>query len=433
MPHQQIRRMRWIAFGLLALCYMLAFFHRIAPSAIAVELQRDFQASGAALGALSAMYFYIYLLMQIPVGVMVDTLGVRRIVTLGAILSGLGSLLFAGADSMLVASAGRLLVGLGVSVFFISLMKVNAVWFHDRHFGSASGLSILLGNMGAVLAATPLVWVVAQTSWRNVFSVLGIFSLILAGLVWKMVRDRPQQVGLPSLRELEGKPPHAVHDGHWLDNLRQVVGNRATWPGFFPNLGIAGTLFAFAGLWSMPYLQDVYGMSRELAGQHNSLLLLGFALGALCSGTLSDYIGRRKPIMVVGSLLYVLCWLPMLMTWQLALGWSYGLFFLMGFTASGFTLAWASTKEVNPPALSGMATSVVNTGSFIGAGVLQPLVGWVMDQQWEGHTLAGARVYTSECYQSGLGAMFGFALLGLAGTCFIRETHCRNITENEGS
>jgi sugar phosphate permease len=141
MPHQQIRRLRWIAFSLLALCYMLAFFHRVAPAAIAVELQRDFQASGAALGALSAMYFYIYLLMQIPVGVMVDTLGVRRIVTLGALLSGLGSMLFAGADSLLLASVGRLLVGLGVSVFFISLMKVNAVWFHDRHFGSAGGLS----------------------------------------------------------------------------------------------------------------------------------------------------------------------------------------------------------------------------------------------------------------------------------------------------
>jgi sugar phosphate permease len=262
-----------------------------------------------------------------------------------------------------------------------------------------------------------------------VFSAVGVSSLILAVLVWRLVRDHPQEAGLPSLRELEGKPPHSAHDGHWLDGLRLVIGNRATWPGFFPNLGIAGTLFAFAGLWAMPYLQDVYGMSREQASQHNSLLLLGFALGALCSGTLSDHLRRRKPVIVGGSLLYVLCWLPLLLMWQPLPDWSYGHFFLMGFAASGFTLAWASAKEVNPPVLSGMATSVVNTGSFIGAGLLQPLVGWVMDQQWDGRTLAGVRLYAPECYQSGLGLMFAFALLGLAGACFIRETGCRNITE----
>src|SRR5512139_3599062 len=226
MPHQQIRRLRWIAFTLVALCYMLAFFHRMAPAAIAGELQRDFQASGAALGALAAMYFYIYTLMQIPVGVMADTLGVRRIVTAGAVLAGIGSLLFAWADTLQLAYLGRLLIGLGVSSFFISLMKINAVWFHERHFGTAGGLSILLGNIGAVLAASPLLWLVAQTSWRNVFAAVGMLSLLLALLVWWLVRNHPHEAGLPSLRELEGKAPHPKHEGHWWDGLVQVARNR---------------------------------------------------------------------------------------------------------------------------------------------------------------------------------------------------------------
>ncbi|MBI5917918.1 MAG: MFS transporter [Nitrosomonadales bacterium] len=425
MPYQQIRRLRWTAFLLVVLCYMLAFFHRMAPAAIAGELQHDFQASGAALGALAAMYFYIYTVMQIPVGVMADTLGVRRIVTAGALVSGIGSLMFATAESLPMAYAGRLLVGLGVSVFFISLMKLNAVWFHDRHFGAAGGLTILLGNMGAVLAASPLVWLVGQTSWRNVFVAVGVLSLLLAVLVWWQVRNQPGDVGLPSLRELEGKPPHPRHKGHWWDGLVRVAKNRATWPGFFPNFGIAGTLFAFAGLWAVPYLCGAHGLSREVASQHNSLLLLGFAIGALCCGMLSDRIGRRKPIIVGGALLYVLCWLPILGLWQLPLTWSYAQFFVMGFVASGFTLAWAAAKEVNPPALSGMATSVVNTGSFIGAGILQPLVGWVMDREWAGQVSGGVRLYSPENFQSGLSVMFAFALVGLIGACFIRETHCR--------
>jgi len=425
MPQHKIRRLRWIAFILVALCYMLAFFHRMAPAAIAGELQRDFQASGAALGGLAAMYFYIYTLMQIPVGVMVDTLGVRRIVSAGALVAGAGSLMFAWADSLPMAYTARLLTGLGVSVFFIALMKINSVWFHDRHFGAAGGLAILLGNIGAVLAASPLVWLVAQTSWRNVFAGIGLFSLLMALLVWLLVRNHPHDAGLPSMRELEGKAPHSKHHGHWWGSLAQVVKNHATWPSFFPNFGIAGTLFAFAGLWAVPYLHDAHGMSRELASQHNSLLLLGFAIGAMCTGLLSDFIGRRKPLIVGGSILYVLCWIPILLLWQLPMAWSYVHFFLMGFFASGFTLGWASAKEVNLPALSGMATSLVNTGSFLGAGILQPLVGWVMDGAWGGQVIDGVRIYSPENYQTGFIVMFVFALVGLIGSCFIRETYCR--------
>lgn len=428
MVKRKLRKLRWIAFGLLALCYMLAFFHRMAPAAIAGELQRDFYASGAALGALAAMYFYVYTLMQIPVGVMADTLGVRRIVTAGALVSGIGSLIFAFADVLWLASVGRVLVGLGVSVFFIALMKVNAVWFHDRHFGTAGGLSILLGNVGAVLSASPLVWLVSYTSWRNVFAGVGALLLLLALLVWLLVRNHPHEAGLPSMRELEGLPPHPKHGGHWRDGLRQVMGNRATWPGFFPNFGIAGTLFAFAGLWAVPYLRDVYGLSREAASLHNSLLLLGFALGAMLSGVLSDRLGKRKPLIVGGSLLYVLCWLPIVGLWQMPQPWSYVQFFVMGCCASGFTLSWASAKEVNAPALSGMATSLVNTGSFLGAGILQPLCGWVMDRYWDGRMIEGARVYAAENYQLGMGLMLVFALIGLAGASRIRETYCRYVS-----
>ena len=425
--HRRMRRLRWTSYTLVVTGYMLAFFHRMAPAAIATDLQQSFHASGAALGALAAAYFYTYTVMQIPVGVMADTLGIRKIVAIGAALAGVGSLLFGMADSLAVATIGRILVGLGVSSMFISLMKLNSVWFHDRHFGTVGGMSILLGNLGAVLAATPLVWAVTHTSWRNVFVAVGIFSIVLAVLVWLFVRSHPGEAGLPSMRELEGKESHPVHQGHWFDGLLKVMKNRATWPGFWPNLGIGGTLFAFAGLWAVPYLRDVHGMERSVAANHTALLLFFFAIGAMLSGMLSDRLGKRVPVLLGGIGLYVLCWLPLVFAWQLPGSLSYPLFALMGLGASGFTLSWASVKEVNPPALSGMATSVINTGGFLGAAILQPLVGWAMDQGWDGKLLDGARVYSGHDYQIGLGIMLGFALAGLIGASFIRETNCRYI------
>jgi len=408
-----MRRLRWTTFTLVVLAYALSFFHRMAPATIASDLQRVFSTTGAVLGGIAATYFYIYTIMQIPTGVLVDTLGPRRILTLGGILAGAGSLLFGLADSVPMLSSGRLLVGLGVSVTFIAMLKLHAAWFHDRHFGTFTGLSILLGNLGAVLAAAPLAWVLTSISWRDVFAVTGVISLVLGLLSWYFVRNTPTEAGLPSMRELDGQEAHAAHQGHWLAGLRVVTANRDTWPTFWVNVGLCGSYFAFAGLWAVPYLTDAWKLSHQDATLHTSLLLSGFALGALGIGTLSDRLGQRRPVVLTFALLYLACWIPLLHGITLPLGISLILFMMMGIGASSFTLSWACAKEVNPHALSGMATSVANTGAFLGTGILQPLVGRSFD--------------ISGNFQSGLWILFGFSVVGVIGALRIRETYCRSV------
>ncbi|MBI2312318.1 MAG: MFS transporter [Betaproteobacteria bacterium] len=418
-----MRRHRWTAFILVAAAFILSFFHRVAPAAIAGELQTAFQTTGATLGALAATYFYVYTVMQIPTGVLVDTLGPRRILTLGGVVAGVGSMMFGLADSFAMAAAGRTLVGFGVSFAFISLLKVNAAWFYEREFATLTGLSMFMGNLGSVLSAAPLAWLVTVTSWRNVFVAAGGLSLALALLTWWLVRDHPGAAGLPSMRELEGKAAHAPREGHWLANLGQVARNRLTWPGFWVFFGLGGTFLTFAGLWAVPYLIQVHGMDRNLATYHTSLLLIGFAVGSFAVGTLSDRLGHRKPLMLTLGAVYVLCWLPWLMAEPMPRVLSLALFGVMGVAAAGFTLTWACAKEVNPPALSGMATSLVNTGGFLGVAIYQPLVGWVLDAS----AGPGLRVYGKDDWRLGLGVLALLALAGFAAALFVRETHCRNI------
>ena len=131
---------------------MLVFFHRIAPGVVAGDLMQAFQTSGAALGSLAATYYYVYTVMQIPAGVLADTLGPRVSAGMGALIAGGGSILFGLAPDFGIASLGRFLVGLGVSVVFVGLMRSNTVWFSERRYGMISGLTILLGNIGAMLA-----------------------------------------------------------------------------------------------------------------------------------------------------------------------------------------------------------------------------------------------------------------------------------------
>jgi sugar phosphate permease len=402
---------RRVVFGIVLASFVLSFVHRTAPAAIAGELARDFAINAATLGTLAATYFYVYTLLQIPVGVLADTLGPRRILTFGSLLAGIGSIAFALAPTWEVAALGRTLVGVGVAVAFIGILKVSAVWFPANRFATLSGITMFAGNIGAVIAGAPLAWLVTQTSWRNVFLGIAALSLLLGAATWWKVRDRPQDLGFAPVNAL---PPAASVGAHWTLALRQVLANPATWPGFFVNVGIGGTYLAFAGLWAVPYLVEVHGMSRVTAAQHGSLLVLGVAFGSLAIGTLSDRLGSRRGLMRACTLLFALSWLPWLLDVRWPLPATLAWFLLMGLLIPGFTLSWAVAKEVNRPEHSGMATSVVNVGIFLGTGILQPWVGHVLDR-------GRAAGDTALAWQHALWLLAGSALLGAAATWLVRE------------
>ncbi len=416
-PDQKRRRL--IALAVVVAAYVLSFFQRFAPAGIAQDLAASFQTSAASLGVLAATYFYVYTLMQVPTGILVDTLGPRRILFLGGIVAGGGSLLFGMAESLNAALVGRTLIGLGVSVVFISMLKIIAVWFEEHRFASVVGLSMLLGNLGSVLAGAPLSWLAQTTGWRGVFVGVGILSLGLAVLAWVMVRDRPHASANVSAAKFDRTVI--------LTGLLRVLKNRATWPAAFVNAGLSGSFFAFGGLWATPFLTQGLGMSRDTATAHLSLYFAGFAIGCLVVGTLSDRLRRRKPVILVSAHIYGAIWLVWLSGLILPLPASYALFALMGLVTASFTLSWACAKEVNPPALSGMSTSVANMGGFLAGALLQPAVGWIMDQRWTGAMMNGVRLYAPEDYRWGLLLIACATWMGALAAWFIRETHCRNI------
>ncbi len=399
---------RRIVFALALASFVLSFFHRTAPAAIAGELTQAFSISAAVLGTLAATYFYVYTLLQIPVGVLADTLGPRKLLAGGSAIAAIGSLLFALAPAWELAAVGRTLVGIGVSVAFISILKVSAVWFPANRFATLAGLTMFAGNLGAVIAGAPLAWLVTQASWRSVFVGLAVLSALLAVFSWWRVRDRPEDFGLPAVNPVA---PSAARLP-WMRAVARVLANRVTWPAFFVNVGVGGSFLAFAGLWAVPFLQQTRGMSRVDAAQHTSLLLLGVAIGSLVIGLISDRLQSRRGVMRAFVVLYLLSWLPWVLhaDWPMAatLGW----FLLMGLLIPGFTLSWTIAKEANPVEFSGIATSVVNVGIFLGTGVLQPLVGWVLDRGREAGDMAGA-------WDQGILVLAGAAAFGAAASFLV--------------
>jgi MFS family permease len=401
---------RWFVFALAVSAFWFSFFHRIAPGAVASELTVAFDVSGAALGALAATYFYVYALMQLPVGVFADTLGPRKVLTAGMLTAGVGSIVFGAAESIAFAAVGRALVGLGVSVAWICVLKLIATWFEEGRFATMTGWGNVVGITGAFCATAPLAWLVTIVSWRSVFTVVGAVSLAIAALIAWKVRDAPADRDAA-----RATPPRQ----HWRGALVGVLRNRATWPSFWVSFGLSGVNMSFVGLWAVPFLMAAYGMTAVDASRHTSVILAGYAVSTVLVGWVSDRVRRRRPLMLLGSTCYLACW----GAWIAGVpnGWTYPLAIVMGIFVSGFSLAWACAKEVNAPAYSGMATSVANVGGFVAAGILQPLVGGVIDLALA-HGCDPANAHRI--------AMCVFALftaIGLAGAWFIRETRCRNI------
>lgn len=424
---QAFLRRRQLVFWILIGAYMTVYFHRMAPGVVAADLAATFHTSGLALGSLAAAYYYIYTAMQIPSGILADTLGPRVTVAAGGLVAGLGSILFGLAPDFATATSGRLLVGLGVSVVFVGLMKSNAVWFAERDYGRVSGFTLLLGNLGSILAAGPLALLLGVISWRQAFVGAGLISLALALLSLLLVRNRPEDAGFPSLREQEGLTAHPPRQQHWLRDLRDLLARREIWPGFWVNFGMTGALFAFAGLWGVTLMQDLHGLSRTDASLYTTLTLAGFALGSFKAGWLSDRIGRRRPLILGGALGSCLAWLGLiLLPW--GPGWSGMLLYgLLGLVAGGFVVTYAAAKELVPPGVSGMAIALVNTGLFLGAALMQPGFGWALDLTWDGTLVDGVRRYATGDYHNGLWLSLGMTLLALGAATRIRETHGRHV------
>ena len=408
---------RWPAIGLaLALAaYVLSFFHRVAPAAIAPDLQAVFHVSGAQLGNLAATYFYVYTLMQVPTGILVDTVGPRRILFFGGLLAAAGSLVFGLATDFSGVLLGRGLAGLGVSVAFIALLKLIATGFAENRFATLVGLGMLLGNLGSILAGAPLSLAAAAIGWRSVFVFVAAVSLAIAVLSLLCIPESPT-------RQSDRTP--------WLAGLLQVMRNRATWPGFFVNLGIAGSFFAFGGLWAVPFLIQARGLSHASAALHVSVCFLGLAVGSAIWGRVSDRLGQRRRPMVAVAAGYALSWTALLQVASPAPALLLALCATLGLFAASFSLSWACAKEVNSPLHSGMATSIVNVGCFLGAGILQPAVGWMLDRQWDGSLQAGAPHYGQAGFSSGMMLFLGAAWAGFIATLFVRETGCRNLSDS---
>ncbi len=408
--------------GLGAGLYLIGFFQRVAPAVITRELTAEFALSAVALGNLSALYFYTYVAVQIPTGVMVDHWGPRRVLTAGGLVAAAGTLLFALAPAYALVGLGRLLVGAGVGVAFVAMLKLATHWIPPSRFALVSGLALACGSLGGVSAGVPLRMAVDAFGWRGVMVAAGALTALLAVVTWTFVRDDPRARGYRSFSTAApgARPHHSM-----LGGIREVFRYRNVWLNFVGCGAITGPMLAFGGLWGVPFLASQYGLTTAHAALVTSAMLVAWAVGGPIAGALSDRLRRRKLPLLVGGALAALQWAVLIYIPGLPLALVVALMVGLGLASGVVVIGFAFCKESAPAALAGTASGVANMGNMLGGMAMQPLIGWLLDLAWDGRMSGAVRAYGFADYSVGFTLMLAWLVAGLVVLAFARETHAK--------
>jgi sugar phosphate permease len=424
---RKVLRYRWAIFSVLALAYFFVYFHRLSLSVVASDLIRDFDTSASVMGMLGSIYFYCYAVMQLPAGLLSDSIGPRKTVAFFLLIASLGSLVFGFAPNIRVAFLGRILVGFGVSMVFIPTMKILSQWFKTNEFAFMAGILNAVGGAGVLAATWILALMTVLIGWRLSFELIGGCTLLIVVLAWVIVRDRPHDKGWPSIFEIArggGSGARAAPAIPLLEGARRVLSEKHFWPvamWFFFDCGI---FFGFGALWGGPYLMHVYGLSHAETGAVLSMIAWGMIIGSPLLGLLSDRVlkSRKKPFVFCTLILTVelllLCWRPAGLPRPLL----YVLFFVFSVCASSVViLGFTTTKELFPLEIAGTSVGTVNLFPFLGGAVYMPFLGRLLDA----YPKTATGQYALEGYRALLLILLISSALALACTFLMKETYQR--------
>jgi len=415
----------WITWCLGVAFYFSGFFHRMVTAVMADQLMADFKIGAAALGNFSSFYYYSYVAVQIPTGILADSWGPRKLLTAGTILASFGAFIFAASPSIYIANFGRLVIGASIGVAWVSILKLSTRWFQPNRFAVVTGLALSLGIIGALSAGVPLRLLLDFFGWRTVIFGVGTITLLLSLAIWTFVRDDPVEKGYISYAT-----DHAASANlSILSDLAEVFRYRNTWILTIVPASLVGPLLAFTGLWGIPYLTTHYHLSPVKSATILSVLLVAWGLGGPVLGAFSEKIGGRKPIYFGALCIALMGWIPVLFLQPMPLWLVIVLFGLIGVASSAIIINFAFIKESVPPALTGSVTGVCNMGMEMGPMILQPAIGWFLDFSWNGLSENGIRIYDLSAYHLAFVTMIGLSFLGILIIPFARETHCQQLQE----
>ena len=406
----------WIVIVLAASFLFYKYILQVSPSIMTDDLMREFQIQGVGLGNLAASFFYSFLIAQFFVGILLDRYSPRLLTTIALILCATGVYSFSKANSLMVATWARTLMGVGAAFATVSYMKMTSLWFKPNQFAFVGGLLASAAMLGAIAGQIPLSLAVNTLGWRESLNFCAVLGLILAILFYWIVRDRPAAAGLnTTIAKFSFK------------DVWQVLNNKQNWLiTLYSGLAFS-PIDAFAGLWCIPFLKETYQLQHTQAAFLVAFIFLGLALGSPLLGLLSDRLGKRRRVMLISGCVALLSIIIIIYVNNLPLYLLGGFLFLFGFSTGAFMLGFALGRELNKLTVAATIIALINTGDVIFSAITEPLIGKLLDSNWNGQLIAGIHYFFFFFYRRALAVLPFYVLLSIVLLLFIREPNTQQL------
>ena len=364
--------------------YFLSYFFRSTNAVIADDLSRDLNLSPEQLGLMTGVFFIAFAVAQLPIGPALDRYGAKQTTIVLMVFAVIGAIIFATASSFFLVLLGRALIGMGMAGVLMGALKAFSAWFSARAFATASGIFVSLGSCGALLAATPLVWLTNHYGWRQAFIGGAALTVISILLLLIFAKDAP--------KTLEFTQTITAQHG----SLRDVFTHAGYWRIAFLNFMMVGSFFAYQGLWMGPFLQDGLGLTQLATG--NMLLLLGLGVvgGYFISGWLASRFGVPRVVFVCALVFFI----SQLILAFFQANWSLvalrSVLVLFGITGAFNVMLFSHVRQTFPLHLTGRALALTNLFGIGGSALMQWFFGVIVSL----YPLANATAYAPEAFRS---------------------------------
>ncbi len=355
-----------------AIFYCYEYFLRVAPSVMASELKSAFSIGDAAFGHLAACYYYAYTPMQVPVGMMMDKFGPRRILTFACFCCVIGTYLFAVTESVLLAQIGRFAVGFGSAFAYVGILKISDIWLPRKYFVLMAGLATTLGMAGAIVGQMSMAFMVKNLGWQSTLQYSAYAGILLMLALWLVLRDEVPE----SKNKIKINPP--LSEVKVIAGLFEIIKSPSMWINGCIGCLTFLPLSAFGELWAVPFLETV-GFTKAEAAFGSSMVSLGFALGAPCFGIFSEQMKSRRIPLAMGSFVSAFFMFLVIAMPSMSKLWMFPLLFLSGFFAGGEILVFAIGNDLNRKEITATAAAFTNMVVMIGGVILPPVIGKLLD------------------------------------------------------
>lgn len=375
--------------------YFLSYLFRTVNAVISPDLSATLQLSATDLGLLTSVYFLTFAAFQLPLGILLDHYGPRRVETVLLLFAAAGALVFAFSEGLESLIVGRALIGLGVSACLMASFKACVLWFPPARLPAVNGWIMAAGGLGALTATAPVAAVLQLTDWRGLFVVLALATLLVAGALFTVVPERRREGPAESLRAQ-------------LGGVKTVFSSAYFWRVAPLTVLSQMSFLSIQSLWAGPWLADVAGLERAAVAQYLFLTAAAMVAGFLSMGNLASRLNRfgirSLTVAVVGMMLFMLTQLALTLQWTAA---SLPLWMAFGFFGTAGILPYAVLSQHFPPTLAGRVNTAVNLLVFVAAFVTQWGMGAIIN-----HWPAGTG-YSPQGYQAAFALVLVLQVLAL--------------------